>query len=637
MTDRHNPPQQASVAVATPDRMALLHTMVFTALRLSAAQFDAFSTRLLTALSSSEQAAKPTEAERYRHASTHLQQHRATFHRLAAECLQHALLQATQSAGTQGDSRLESGALDLSLSTFEAMERKVLLDNLSQALDVASGEALAVLGMRIAHWLQSENISADRNPFRSEVFLRGISDAWSKFDSNPGSHCLVLQQLRPDVFLPLGSILQALNQELAIRNILPDAEQEYRDKQSQPAPAVAPPRQDKPRPRLPLNGMPNISDARAVELLDKAFEPLLRDESIASAVRELLGRLQLPLLELALADKESFFRAQHPGQRLVDAVLNAGFACDPGQGRADPLFLAIAHIVDRIESERQAGCFDEVIAELDTLVGQLESKAAAKLHQAIAEATAQENMSHAQQLAESDVNSRLETGEVPGFIESFLQIQWSRVLAFAYSVRDTKPEVLPNVLKAMDDLVCSTKPKSGPEERKDLVECLPGLLSMLNAWLNVIKWTGPERDAFFSALAERHAAAMRGPVELTPRHRLELTMNMVQKASEHQLTRRALQQQVEASAEFMRSVDTLEQGSWLEFVRNNGSKVNCKLAWVSPRGSRFIFVGRQGQLIFTLTDEALVQAIRTERARTLVTRGVIGRALAAALEETAGN
>jgi hypothetical protein len=628
----------ATVAVSTADRMALPYTLAFTALRLSAAQFPAFTTRLIAALSLlPEQAADAGAADVCLRAWERLNQHRTTFHTLLTDCLQEELLRAVQIAGEQGASKLQSGAMDLSLTTFDAMERKVLIDNLGQALDVTHADALAVLGLRLAYWLQVDNIDAGQNPFRSEIFLKAVSAAWNKFALNPLSHRVVLRQMQPQLFLQLGPLWQALNQEFMVRNVLPDAEDTYRRKQAERVLPPAPSLQDALQRWLAPDGMLNVIDARAIALLDKMSEQLLREPGFSPEMRQLLDRLLVPLRRIALADKDFFFNEKHPARRLMDTVVAAGLACDPEQGSADPTYLAIERLIARIGREQGASeLLDEAARELESTVAPEEPQFTGKLRQSILEAAAQESQSLAHRLAESDVTSRLETGEVPGFVEIFLQTQWARVLAFAYGVRDTKPEVPQNLIQAMDDLIWSMKPKSSAQERKALVERLPALLSVLNAWLNVVKWDGAEREMFFSMLAERHAAAMHAPADMTPRHQLELTLDVVQKASEHQLNRRAQEQQDVAIADFMRQVDCRAPGCWIEFIRNNGGKVNCKLLWTSASGSRLIFAGRQGRLMFTLTSEALAHALRTKRASIVAAVGVIGRTLSAALEELGG-
>ena len=174
-----NTHRAAGKAAITPDRLALLHTLAFAALRLCTAQRDAFTTRLEQALEArAGDATGDTDRAAFRAAHQQLQAHRGTFQRLVSDGLQRALMQAIQDAADDAAYGIDRGALDLSLITFEAMERKVIVDNLSQAIDRSGAEELAVLSLRIAHWLGVDEIGALRNPFRSEVFLKAVADSW---------------------------------------------------------------------------------------------------------------------------------------------------------------------------------------------------------------------------------------------------------------------------------------------------------------------------------------------------------------------------------------------------------------------------------------------------------------------------
>lgn len=628
MTDRALSPHHAA---SSSERIALLHTLVFAAARLCAAQLDDFTTRLITALSAgAESDLTAEEAELCRHAREHLSRQQATFQRFVNDSLQLTLLQAAQAAAEQAAFRLESGAMDLSLLTFEAMERKVLIDNLSQAIDRANADALTALSIRIAHWMQSDALGDAQNPFRSEIFLKAVSAAWSKFDSVGASHNMVMRHMRPEVFLRLDTIWKTLNDELIARKVLPEVEQTYRQRIAERDLAPPPSIVDRLRTWLAPEGTLNIIEARATALLERMAAHVLRNEQIPAKARDVLGRLQAPLSRLAVADKEFFFDDRHPARRLVQALIDAGLGCNESSNGADPLYRMIEQLVERAQSDT---AFEQMRQDLDSFILREDRKLAGRLREQITEATREEDRRQAQRLAENDVITRIENGEVAGFVEVFLQTQWLRVLAFAYSMRDAHPDLLPKVLAVMDDLIWSVKPKAGPVERKELVHRLPAMLAVLNAWLNVVKWHGIERDSFFSTLAGHHAAAMRTPAGLTPRDQLEMRMDVVQKASEHQLTRRAQEQQQAALAEFMPLVDRLAPGRWVELVRNNGSRVNCKLMWVSRARSRFVFIAPQTQLVFMLSDEALAQALRANRASVIRSDAVIGRALAAALEE----
>lgn len=613
----------------TPDRMALLHTLVFTALRLCTAQLNDFASRLETTLGiQAENATTETDRDLLRAAHERLRTHSATFQRLAGDFLQRTLMQAVQETAEHAAGALEAGAMDLSLITFNAMECKVIIDNVSQVIDRAGAEQLALLNLRIAHWLQTDDIRSSHNPFRSEVFLQAVSDAWGTFDAEGGAHRLVLKQMMPEVFLQLVPLWQALNQELAVRRVLPDAELIYRRQASQANAVPLPSADEALRQWLAPQGMLNVDDARAAQLLDGTFALLGRDEAIPAGVRRLLASLQDSTTRAAQADARFFFDVRHPLRRALESCITAGLGAET-DGEGGPLLQAIEGLCTQLalaapeQFETLAGEFDALGAREDILTDK-------RLDKAIAAATSEENVSQAQRRAEQDIQARIEGGEVDEFIESFLRTHWLRVLVFAYGVQDAKPDVLRKVQAAMDDLIWSVKPKQTPEERKLLLERLPALLSMLNAWLNVVKWDGKESEAFFSALAERHALAMRS-VDESSRRALEIRMDTVQRASEHQLSRRVQAQQEAEIAPYLRVADGLQPGNWLEFVRNDGSRTNCKLLWISPARSSFIFAGRQGQLLFTLDREALAQALRAERIAVVPAGEILTRALSDAL------
>ncbi|RJF95134.1 DUF1631 family protein [Noviherbaspirillum saxi] len=623
------------------NRVALLHALAFAALRLSVAQLDEFSVRLSNALAAHTSVLEGNAAIACRHAAVNLDAHRATFHKFVAECLQESLLQAAQSTADHGMAPVASGAMDLSLLNFEAMESRVLLDNLSQALDAFHRDSLTALSLRIASWLDSDAIGIAQNPFRSEIFLCGVSAAWLKFDHGGEAHRIVMQQMRPEVFLSLDTIWQELNDELVSRGVLPDLETTYR-KRIVDIDMATPSIDVRLRAWLAPEGVLNIIDARVTALMERMCVHLLRNEAIPERVRKLLFRMRDPLTRLALVDTAFILNENHAVRRLLQEIMDAGLGDDATAAPGHLLYRMLESIVTRTETAVAAlagtaipeqSTFEALGKELKATVEQFHRRVQPKLAAQCEQAVREEEQSHAHALARADVFERIENGEVPAFLEDFLLGQWTRVLAFGHGARNTKPDVLPMVLNVMDELVWSVQPKSELDARKDLVSRLPNMLAMLNAWLNVIKWNGPERDAFFTDLAERHAGTMRAPIASSPRQKLELRMNTVQKASEHQLTRRAREQQQAALVGFTPLLDRLGPKSWMEFVRNNGTRVNCRLLWISPQRGRFIFVVPATEVLFTLSDEALAQALHANRANAIASNTLIGRAFDDALQD----
>lgn len=694
----------AGKAISPSARMTILGALMSLASKQVASHLDAFIQRLEQALTVlAQQPIQTDESDKARTALLHLQQNKAPFQRLISSSLDEILLQEIRSVEEHEKSRLHRGAIDLSLVTFDAMEQKILLDNMSRALDEANAENIEALNVRVAYLLQRDSIVTAQNPFRPEVFLKAVSEAWAKSEVSGESQRLVLQQMRPDVFLPLEPVLHILNEAMKASGLIPDMSDVYRIKKSADTLHVA---DSMPRRSLPIyarlnrwlspsgaagvegavggpgtdrsrlnqflsdmqkqaaapnaieeavsslfdtsvlhlvrmrapEGTLTAADENAIELLARVFDRVFVEQHIPDEIKQLIGRLQLPVLKAALSDDEFFFRDDHPVRRLVETVAKSSVAWEQKKGNDDPLYRMIENVIDRVQQEydQQIELFDNVANDLEAFVAQEEQISQAALAQPIAAALQHERVARAKEIAAHDVAVRIENGNAAGFVEVFLETQWIRVLCLAHAAEDAKPEARRNALQAMDDLIWSVQPKDTQEERKELLGKLPALLSLLNAWLTVIKWEGPERVAFFSTLAERHMAIVRAPFDSSPRAQLEKKLNETQKASERRLNKRASEEPSAPADEFIHLVDGLEIGTWIAFTTRNGTQVKRKLAWVSPRRTRFVFAGWQGQEAFTSSFDELAQFFRAGRAAVIAAEAVVDRAINTIINELTG-
>ncbi len=88
--------------------------------------------------------------------------------------------------------KTRSDALSLSLVPMEVMDTKVAFGALCRPFDIAHAEALASLCVRIGLLLGRDLLRPGQNPFRPEVFLTAIHDAWRAFAPDQDDHALLL-------------------------------------------------------------------------------------------------------------------------------------------------------------------------------------------------------------------------------------------------------------------------------------------------------------------------------------------------------------------------------------------------------------------------------------------------------------
>jgi hypothetical protein len=394
------------------------------------------------------------------------------------------------------------------------------------------------------------------------------------------------------------------------------------------------------------------ADESTIDLLSAIFDTVFRDQNISQEIRDLIRFLQIPVLKAALVDKNFFFQEEHPARRLIDLLSRMGW--EQRKGPEDPLFQAMQRSVDRVgrDYDHELSVFTEAINELEASIQAEERAAATAIAAPIAAALKQEKMAQSVKLAKNAVALRIGTGEVIAVVEAFLEQRWVSVLTIAYSIEDDKPGAVNNATKTMDDLIWSVRPKLNPADRKQLIAKLPGLLSQLNKWLDVIKWQDADRLQFFAELAECHASIVRAPVEMSPERQLEISMQVAQQAAERRLELQAKADAEEQAAAEVRAaqpeaaadeedalieVDGLARGMWLEFEQEDGSSRKVKLAWISPLKTLYIFSTAARQEAFSMSGEQLAQRFRERTAQVVRNEGVVAVALSQALARAADN
>lgn len=102
----------------------------------------------------------------------------------------------------------------LSLVPLEEMDDRIAFAAISRPFDIACSEALAGLGVRLGLLLGREPVRAAHNPFRPEVFLRAMQEAWREFEPDSGAHELVVPLLRTGIVFDLAPLLEGLNEKL---------------------------------------------------------------------------------------------------------------------------------------------------------------------------------------------------------------------------------------------------------------------------------------------------------------------------------------------------------------------------------------------------------------------------------------
>ncbi len=257
-----------------------------------------------------------------------------------------------------------------------------------------------------------------------------------------------------------------------------------------------------------VNGMSTF-DVLTLDVVSMLFDFVLDDSTVPDAMKALIGRLQIPVLKVAMIDRSVFSSKSHPVRRLLDALARLSVGWDEDQGQDDPLYGMIESVVRRVlESfEEDVGIFEELHRELEAFSSALQTRTLKEQDQAAEVIEARERWAESRAVAGSIVQERLAGTEVPMEVEHFLRSQWREVLAAGLANGGEEDQEARSAVQTMEELLWSVRPKTTTDEQHRLVDELPGLLKCLKDGMALIG-TKAESERFVSELVRLHAAAV---------------------------------------------------------------------------------------------------------------------------------
>jgi hypothetical protein len=259
----------------------------------------------------------------------------------------------------------------------------------------------------------------------------------------------------------------------------------------------------------------NPLDRMTLDIIAMLFDELFDDPKVPTTIKGLIGRLQIPMLKVAIADKSFFSTKSHPARRLLDAVGDVALRLPPEFNDAHPLFARIEALVQALVEGYQDSLdiFDDGREQLLELMAEedrrIEQEALAQTKQ-IEEA---EQLALARSAAQQEVLARIRVRELPPAVLKFVAQEWIKLLLLVHAKEGTGSEAWTDAIAAMDDLIWSVEPKNTPEDRRKLATLIPGLVKRLTAGIENASIANAVRIRFFAELMTYHMQA----ISATPR------------------------------------------------------------------------------------------------------------------------
>ncbi len=205
----------------------------------------------------------------------------------------------------------------------------------------------------------------------------------------------------------------------------------------------------------------SADDQDTIGLVTMFFDMVNVDRNLPLEIQAMIGRLQLPVLRLALQDRRFFADASHPARQLIDLMARAGLGWDPESGEAQESLLAqLRSAVDEV----LAG--DNDLSTYRTAAGRLADHATRTEQRAqkIERRTAEKAEAEARTRAARDavyhaLRERLDGQHIPAPVMDFLTRDWQRVMQLFHLRRGVGSPEWQDAVQVVDDLVASVRGK----------------------------------------------------------------------------------------------------------------------------------------------------------------------------------
>ncbi len=361
----------------------------------------------------------------------------------------------------------------------------------------------------------------------------------------------------------------------------------------------------------------DAKDEDAIDLVGMLFDVLLDERDLSGRPRELIGRLVVPFVKVALLDRRMFVQKTHPARRLLNALAEA---CEGNQGEsaAERTLLAkVEDVTGRLVAEfnENLAIFMTLEEEFRDFLDQHRRRIEVTERRAAEIQRGQERLELARSRAEFEVHQRLQERPLPQAVADFLRNPWQHHITLALLREGELGDVFAEALELADGVL---------EELGEAQRHIVG-----KPWLQ--NWQPGLRQVFASVglhgdAAEAAIGALHDTLQAVADARPELEKPLPE------LPVVALPQAVapvdRGAIELVAGTDTLDfdnadaeriralpLGTWLDFIDKDGRVQPGKLSWVSPISSRLLFVNRRGVRFCVASPEELAVMVRLERLR----------------------
>ncbi|MCW9023511.1 MAG: DUF1631 domain-containing protein [Gammaproteobacteria bacterium] len=254
-------------------------------------------------------------------------------------------------------------------------------------------------------------------------------------------------------------------------------------------------------------------DNGIIDVVSMLFEFILDDANLPVAARAAIARLQIPLLKIAVSDKEFFNTKAHPARVLLNTLAKAALGLDESATSDNsPILEKIESTVEAISLKYTSdiNIFEELLNEFITFAEEQEEGTEDTEQSAIAPFQKKEEQALAKAWVQETLNDAVTDKNIPEQVVKFLNGPWADVMLHTYLEQGKDSHLWKNQLRFIDVLVWSAEPKHLSLDKKKLGNIVQHLVGTLKEGLENINYPSDKTEKVLQAMEACHHASIHG-------------------------------------------------------------------------------------------------------------------------------
>ncbi len=381
------------------------------------------------------------------------------------------------------------------------------------------------------------------------------------------------------------------------------------------------------------------ADDDVVNFVGMLFDYILNDRNLAIPMKALIARLQIPIVKLAIMDKNFFAQARHPARRLLNELSSAGIGWSgASELRRDALYTKIESVVARVLNDFQGNpdIFDSLTRELLDFVDK-DRRRTDIVEQRLRETEiGKAKTTEAKLVAQNVINQKAAGLRLHPMIGRFISETWSKVLVFVGVKYGSNSSAWMDAVTRLDDLLWSVQPLNTLEdvqrreaEQETLLTALRDGMLLINTPDEDISDALQSLRAHLGEISEHDRAfliqdAPRSGVDQEEEREVIKEVQLAEVVEEHPV-------EVLPEPQHLQVVDKLSEGSWVEIRSKGSDPLRCKLATIVGNGNRYVFVNRRGMKVAERSRLQLAEGVSSGEVIPLDESEVFDKALEAVI------